>query len=491
MTLPLTPVWFVALPLLLAFASPLWVRLRLLMPLLVGTPAVLLLLALALLPEVRIAPLVETIVIAPPLGIHLQLDSASWILVALISFTGLLATAFIWLGDGESYLRDRRAFIFLLLLIAGCNGMVLTGDLFNLYVFLEISGVSAYALSALRRDAPALEAGLKYLLIGSVAAVFFLFAVVLVYLQIGQLNLAAIAEGFAGIPGPMQILIGLLMLVGLGIKAELFPFNFWVPDIYQGSHPVVAGLYSGFLVKAFLFVLFHLVFLLLADPGVAGAWLMGLGAATMLVAEVVALRQDDMRRMLAYSSLGQIGLIALALGFGAEATTAGGLFHMANHTLIKLVLFLTAAVLMRSFVSARLADLAGAGRARPLAAAFFVLGALAVMGLPPLNGFASKLWILKGFAEAGVFWPVALVLLAALIEAGYYFRWIKVLYEPRADLPEARAVERWGYAPIAVAAGLIVLLGVAPFLVDDLFIEGAQALLDRGAALSAVLGAGS
>ncbi|NEV63700.1 complex I subunit 5 family protein [Thiorhodococcus minor] len=491
MTLPLTPVWFVALPLLLAFASPLWVRYRLLMPLLVGTPALLLLLAFVLLPEVRTGPLLETIVIAPPLGIHLQLDSASWILVALISLAGLLATAFIWLSDAEPYLRDRRAFVFLLLLIAGCNGMVLTGDLFNLYVFLEIAGVSAYALSALRRDASALEAGLKYLIIGSVAAVFFLFSVVLIYLQTGQLNMAAVAARFGGIPAPMQLLIGLLMLVGLGIKAELFPFNFWVPDVYQGSHPVLAGLFSGLLVKAFLFVLFHLVFLLLADPQVAGLWLMGLGATTMLIAEVVALRQEDMRRMLAYSSLGQIGLITLALGFGMQATTAGGLFHMVNHTLVKLLLFLTAAVLLRSFVSARLADLAGAGRARPLAAALFVLGALAVMGLPPLSGFASKLWILKGFAEAGVFWPVALILLAALIEAGYYFRWIKVLYDPNGDLKAAAPVERMAYVPMGVAAGLIILLGVAPFLVDDLFIEGAQTLLDRGAALSAVLGAGS
>ncbi|MBK1721048.1 complex I subunit 5 family protein [Thiocystis violacea] len=491
MTMPLTPVWFIALPLLLAFASPLWVRLRLLMPLLVGTPAALLALALGLLPAVRTAPLLETIVIAPPLGIHLQLDSASWLLVALINFAGVVVGAFLWLGETEPYLRERRAFILILLLIAGCNGMVLTGDLFNLYVFLEIAGVSAYALSALRRDAPALEAGLKYLIIGSVAAIFFLFAVVLIYLQTGNLSLAAVARGFSEIPGPMQMLIGLLMLIGLGIKTELFPFNFWVPDIYQGSHPAVASLYSGILVKAFLFVLFHLVFLFLADPGVAGAWLMGLGAITMLVAETVALRQEDLRRMLAYSSLGQIGLITLALGFGVESTTAGGLFHMVNHTLVKLLLFLTAAILLRSFVSARIADFAGAGRARPLAGALFVLGALAVMGLPPLSGFASKLWILKGFAEAGVFWPVALILLAALIEAGYYFRWIKVLYEPRTEVAIEPSEGRWAYLPIGVVAGLIVLLGVAPFLVDDLFIEGARSLLDRTATLVAVLGAGS
>ncbi|MBK1730203.1 proton-conducting transporter membrane subunit, partial [Halorhodospira halophila] len=152
------------------------------------------------------------------------------------------------------------------------------------------------------------------------AAIFILFAIVLLYLQTGQLNIAALAQAFGNMPAQMQLLIGLLMLIGLSIKAELFPFNFWVPDIYRGSDPEITALYSGVLVKAFLFVLFHLTFILLADPTVARNWLMALGAITMIVAELVALRQNDLRRMLAYSSLGQVGLITLALAFASEAT---------------------------------------------------------------------------------------------------------------------------------------------------------------------------
>lgn len=489
MALPLTPVWFIALPLLAAFLSPLWVRQRLLMPLLIGVPAVLFALSLYLLADVRVAPILETIVIAPPLGIHLHLDSVALLLVGLFNFVGAVVAAFIWLDDGTSHLRDRRAFVLLLLLIAGCNGMVLTGDLFNLYVFLEIAGVSAYALSAIRQDKQALEAGLKYLIIGSVAAVFFLFAVVLLYLQTGNLNIAAVASAFGDIPAQMQILIGMLMLVGLGIKAELFPFNFWVPDIYQGSDPEVTALFSGILVKAFLFVGFNLVFLFLADPTVARTWLMGLGATTMLVAEIVALRQQDLRRMLAYSSLGQVGLIVLALGFASEVTTAGALFHLVNHTLVKLLLFLLAALMLRRARSAQLADLAGLGRAMPLAGGLFVLGALAVLGLPPLAGFASKLWILTGFAEAHLFWPIALILLAALIEAGYYFRWIKILYEPHSTEWTGRIVNPGSYAPLILIGALIILFGIAPFLMESLFIEGAQSFLDREGTLEAVLGA--
>ncbi|MBK1731333.1 complex I subunit 5 family protein [Thiococcus pfennigii] len=492
MALPLTPIWFIALPLLLAFLAPLWARLRLLLPLLFGAQVVLLALAAALVPAVRQAPLLETIVIAPPLGIHLHLDAVALLLVTLFHGAAALLALFVWLDEGVAHLRGPRPFVLLLLLVAGCDGMVLTGDLFNLYVFLEIAGVTAYALSALHRDRAGLEAGLKYVVIGSVAAVFFLFAVVLIYLQTGQLNIAAVAADFAAIPAPMQVLIGLSLLVGLGIKAELFPFNFWVPDIYQGSDPAVASLFSGVLVKAFLFVLFHLAFLLLADPRVAQVWLMGLGAATLLVAETVALRQPDLRRMLAYSSLGQIGLIALALGFTSEATTAGALFHMVNHTLAKLLLFLVAGLLIRRAASARLEALTGLGRQMPLAAGLFVLASLSVLGLPPLAGFASKLWILTGFAEAQVFWPIALILFGALLEAGYYFRWVKALYAT-GDAPVARgpapAPARSAYLPLLLIAALLLLLGAAPFLLEADLVGAAQALLDRAATIEGVLGA--
>ncbi|MBK1717984.1 complex I subunit 5 family protein [Thiocystis violacea] len=488
MAFQLTPVWFIALPLLVAFAAPLWVRLGLLMSMLFATPLVLFGLAVSLFPAVGDAPLLETIVIAPPLGIHLHLDSASLLMVALFNLAGVLFASFLWLGDTEPHLRGRGPFVLILLLITGCTGLVLTGDLFNLYVFLEIAGVSAYALSALRRDKTALEAGLKYLIIGSVAAIFILLAIVLLYLETGQLNLAALARDFGDIPAAMQGLIGLLLLVGLGVKAELFPFNVWVPDIYRGSDPAVTSLFSGILVKAFLFVLFHLVFLLLADPAVARAWLMALGALTMLVAELVALRQQDMRRMLAYSSLGQVGLITLALGFASEATTAGALFHMVNHTLVKMLLFFVAALMLRRFLSLRLADLRGVGHAMPVATALFVLGSLAVLGLPPLSGFVSKLCILKGFAEAQAFWPIALILLAALIEAGYYFRWIKVFYDSDPAAPQCRSDDGPAYLPLVLIAGLLLLLGVAPFLIEDWFVQAARALLGRGTILESVLG---
>jgi proton-translocating NADH-quinone oxidoreductase chain N len=491
MTFHFTPVWLIAVPLLLAFLSPLWARLRLLLPVLFGAQVALFALALSWIPTVRIAPILETIVIAPPLGIHLHLDAVALLLVALFSFAGAVVVAFIGLNDSAAHLRERPAFILILLLIAGSNGMVLTGDIFNLYVFIEIVGVSAYALAAVRRDREALEAGLKYLIVGSVAAIFILFAIVLLYLQTGQLNIAALARAFGDIPAQMQLFIGLLMLIGLGIKAELFPFNFWVPDIYRGSDPEITALYSGVLVKAFLFVLFHLVFVLLADPAVARGWLMALGAITMIVAELVALRQQDLRRMLAYSSLGQVGLITLALAFASESTAAGALFHMVNHTLIKLLLFLLAALMLRQFASLKLADLQGLSRTMPLAAGLFVLAALAVLGLPPLSGFISKLWILKGFAEARVFWPIALILVAALIEAGYYFRWIKVFYAPGGTSPVARSdVENArNYAPLLVIAGLLMVLGVAPFLLEDWLTQAAQSLLGREALVNAVLGA--
>jgi formate hydrogenlyase subunit 3/multisubunit Na+/H+ antiporter MnhD subunit len=224
---------------------------------------------------------------------------------------------------------------------------------------------------------------------------------------------------------------------------------------------------------------------------------MGLGATTMLVAEWTALGQQDLRRMLAYSSLGQVGLIAMALAFGSEAVTAGALFHMVNHTLVKLLLFLTAALLIGRLGSARAGSLVGAGRAMPLAVGLFLLGSLSVLGLPPLGGFASKLWILSGFASAQVFWPIALILIGAMLEAAYYFRWIAIFY--RADgsaapdhpsaQPPGPPVPRLAYLPLLTLAGLLLTLGLAPFLLESTLVQAADALLDRQATIEAVLGA--
>lgn len=492
MNLTPTPVWFIAIPLLFAFLSPWFGRAR--PTLLFLIQAGLLALALSFLPTVGRAPLLETIVIAPPLGIHLHLDAVALLLVTLFSLAGTVVGAFLALGGGPDTLRGRAAFILILLLIAGCNGMVLTGDIFNLYVFLEITSISAYGLAALRRDAAALEAGFKYLLIGSVAATFVLLGILMLYLTTGTLNLAALALAFPSLSVPMQLLIGLTMLLGLAIKTEQFPFNFWVPDIYRGADPVASGLFSGVVVKAFLFVLFHLVFLLLADPSALSPWLMATGGLTMLIAEWTALRQRDLRRVLAYSSLGQVGLIAMALGFGNEMVSAGALFHMVNHTLVKLLSFLVAGLFIARHGGGTAAKLTGAGRAMPLAAALFVLAALSVLGLPPLAGFASKFWMLSGFAAAQVWWPIALVLIGALLEAAYYFRWIAVLYgtgagAERSPTPPGPLPPRLAWLPLLTLAGLLVLGGLAPFLIEDPLNAASVALLGRTATIEAVLGA--
>ncbi|MBK1646303.1 sodium:proton antiporter [Thiocapsa imhoffii] len=487
-----TPIWLIALPLLVAFLSPLWGRAR--WPLLFGVHLGLFALALWLLAGVQDGPLIETLVIAPPLGIHLHADAVSLLLVALLTFAVALVAAFLWQGARAPHWQSRQAFVLIMLLSAGCNGMLLTGDLFNLYVFIEIAGVSAYLLSALRRDAAALEAGLKYLIIGAVSAVFILFATVLTYITTGTLNLAAIGMAFADIPAAMQILIGLLLLVGLGIKAELFPFNVWVPEIYRGSDPEASALFSGVVVKAFLFVLFNLVFLILADPAVVGRWLMILGGVTMVIAELTALRQRDLRRMLAYSSLGQVGLITLALGFAETTVVAGGLFHLVNHTLAKLLLFMVAALMLSRASSGHLDALTGIARRLPLAAGLFVLGSLSMLGLPPLAGFMSKLWIMAGFAEAGVFWPIALILLGALLEAAYFFRWIALFYRPvpaprlasdPVGLPTASSAVTW---PLLVLAVLLIGFGLAPVLLEPALNLAAEVLLDRSGAIEAVMG---
>ncbi len=481
----MTPVLYIALPLLLAFLSPLWERMRALFAVLFTTHALFFGLSLSFFENIKTAPINETIVIAPPLGINLYLDHASLLFVTLFSFAAMVVFGFLWFEKNHEVLKNRTSFIFFMLLIAGCNGMVLTGDIFNLYVFFEIAGISAYTLSALKRDKSGLEAGLKYLIIGSVASVFLLFSIVLLYLQTGSLNIAELATKFKDIDQNMQFLIVVLGLIGLGIKTELFPLNFWVPDIYQGSAPLVSGLFSGIVVKSFIFVLFHLFFVL--ELAHFGLFLSIIGGVTMVVSEIVALRQSDIKRMLSFSSLGQVGLIVMALGYNNGELTTAALFLLINHTLFKLLLFLVASLFIAKRNSS-FDSLSGVGIAHPLLGALFVFGALSVLGLPPFSGFIAKLWVLKGFAASSLFIPIALILVAALLEAGYYFGWIKMVYT-KSEIQSAQiSISPLAYLPLFLLCGLILLLGIYPSILEPYLVDASKAFMGSETYISSVLG---
>jgi len=478
----ITPVFYIALPLLLAFLSPILERLRALFLTLFVTYLFFFGISLSFFEKIKTSPINEVIVIAPPLGINLYLDYASLLFITLFSLAAMVVFLFLWLDKNAESLKNRASFIFFMLLLVGCNGMVLTGDVFNLYVFFEIAGISAYSLSAIQKDKKGLESGLKYLIIGSIASVFLLFCIVLLYLQTGTLNIAELATKFSEIKLELQFLIATLGFVGLGIKCELFPLNFWVPDIYQGSPTLVNSLFSGVVVKSFIFVLFHLLFLFHLFH--FGIFLSIIGGVSMVIAEIVALRQENIKRMLAYSSLGQVGLIVMALGFNDLELTNASLFLVINHTLFKILLFLTISLQKES----TFASLKGSGITNSLFGVFFVFGALSVLGLPPFSGFIAKLWVLKGFAHNGLFIPIALVLISALFEAGYYFRWIKNLYSESEIESKPINISFLSYLPLFLISSIILTLGVFPSLIEPYVLKAGEAFMNSEVYINTTLG---
>ena len=452
----------IALPLLAVFLTPFY-RNRL--------PIVSLLLSLALatvlgILAVRI-PIVEYVSFASPLGIVFFLDAAS------LFFAGVFIGIMLWTALYTlQHKSDPACFVVRTVFFAGALGLVLSGDLFNLYIFFEIASISAYLLTALRQDQKGYAGAIKYMIIGSVASIFLLLAAMLIYLNIGYLTLPAIAERFATLPRDTQYLILLLLFVGFGIKTEIFPFNLWVADIYQAAPTRVDGLFSAVLSKAYLFLLFRLLYALQPEPDVY-MFLMLTGLASFAVAEFSALTGRDLKRIFAYSTLGQIGVAFLALASHDPVVVSGALFLIGTHAIAKMLLFFALAIVEKGTGSVRVEAF---GRFRsPFLTGLFTLGFLSVLGIPPLAGFIAKWTVFKGLAAAGHLWIVFAVLLISLIEATYFFRLLSLRARSEKSVPLTIPP---GHKVLLGSLGLgLILLGLFPGTALELCTRAAEAFL--------------
>ncbi len=478
----MSPVYFIALPLFAAFGYrgvEALGRRAVAMALLMESAA-LLLLAASFVGGGRV---VENIAIVQPLAISLVIDSASLFFVMLITLSMTLFSLHYLFRRAESAQKhEGRYFVFLNLLMAGTLGLVLSADIFNLYVFIEITGISAYVLTAFQKSEQALEGGIKYLIIGSVASLFVFFAIILIYLELGTFNLALIAKNFSSMPGPIIFVISLLGFIGLGIKAKLFPLNFWVPDIYEAAHPEIASLFSAIMASAYIFLFFHLFYLF----GIGfREFVMTAGIVTMIVAELAALRQNDMKRIFAYSSIGQAGLVIAALALGNPHATTGAFFLLINNALAKLLLFIIVSVLFYRFGSTHIDTLKKVGSKVTVAA--LLMAFLTLLGMPPFGGFVGKFLVLEGFAEKGAYMAFGAILVAALIEAGYYFKMAGMLVGPNRS-PETLPLSIGYRSLFLLIPGLFLLLGIAFFLFLPYFGESAATLSDAQGFVATLLG---
>jgi len=471
----MSSILFVALPLLFGFATPILSKF--------GKDGVaytsmlmqvfLLYLAFDLLSSADFH--VEIISIAPPLGISFVLNKASLFLVALFTFLiTLFSLYYLSHRKTDAYENETKFFILSNMLLASSIGLVLSSDIFNIYVFFEIAGISTYILSAYKKTPSALEAGLKYLLTGAVASIFLVFAVALIYINVGSLNLAVISQSFEALPYNIKVLISILLLIGFGFKVEIFPLNFWVTDVYQGSSALVNALFSGIIVKAYLFVFFHILYLFLPS-GEFSVFLVYLGAVSMLVAEIAGLKQTNLKRLFAYSSLGQVALVFTAFAMQNKEGIQAALFIVLAHSIAKFIIFFALTSIEKEHKSIHIETLKELNS--PFLRAIMLIAMFSLLGIPLFAGFVGKFLALKSFAVEGMFVIMMIIVIGSLIESVYYFKLAGYMFI-KGKKREVLNIGSMQKVVFVLLAFLLIFIGIAPFIVSNFLGDSANILLD-------------
>ena len=370
----------------------------------------------------------------PPWGIAFRIDTLGALMLLLVTFIPLVVAVYAR-RSVEAELPEQHTpfYCVYLLLAAGLAGLVSTADMFNLYVFLEITSLAGYALVSLGGGAAVVSA-FRYLILGTIGAAFYLLAVAYLYSVTGTLNMTDLAGLLPSLSGSNTVLVSIAFLVtGMALKMGLFPMHAWLPRAYANAPSAVSALIAATAAKAAAYVLIRVLFYVF-EPRVAIdvipattilAWA---AAVAMLVGSVMAIAQSDLKRMLAYSSVAQIGYIILGVGLANMHGFTGAVLHLVNHAFMKGCLFLVAGAIIYRTGAREIDDLRGLGQAMPFTAATFVLAAFAMIGIPPTGGFFSKLYLLLGAIDAGAWVFVAVILISSLLAVAYFGNAIRALY---------------------------------------------------------------
>lgn len=356
-----------------------------------------------------------------PLNVKLMLDGFSLFMLFAVTLVGFAISLFS-IDYMDHYGSKANFYALFLVMIAGMNGLLLVTDLFQIYVFLEVAAVASYALVAFGLGHDELEASFKYLMLSAVASAFLLAGIVIIFGVTGGLDFQTVAQGLQALEA--KYLVGIcaaFFILGFGLKAALVPFHAWLPDAHPSAPAPISAALSGLLIKVSGVYALTRVFLNVfgLTPALSTV-LMYLGVVSMVLAAFLALGQTDIKRMLAYSSISQVGYIVLGIGLGTPLGILGGLFHLFNHALAKSLLFLTSGSLQMSTGTRNLDEMGGLGKRMPITAGTNLIGSLSIAGVPPLNGFWSKLIIIVALVQARQ-WAFAIIaVLASVLTLWYY-----------------------------------------------------------------------
>ena len=398
---------------------------------------------------------------AAPYGIEYVVDPVNAWVVVIVTLIGALVVPYARVSVEREITEDRIPLFYaaFILCLTGLLGIAVTGDVFNVFVFLEISSLSAYALIALGSDRRALTASFQYLIMGSVGATFIVIGIGLMYVMTGTLNMADLADRLPEVSGTRTIPVAFTFLtVGITLKLALFPLHLWLPNAYTYAPSAVTAFIAStatkvgvYLLLRFFFTIFGVTFSF--DVMQLDLILMPLALIAIVTMSLVAIYQENVKRLLAYSSVAQIGYMVLGISFASVLGLTAGILHLFNHALMKGALFMSMGCVMYRVGSVRLERMHGLGRAMPWTMAAFVVGGLSLIGVPFTVGFISKWYLVQAALEQGM-WPVAgVVLLGSLLALMYVWKVVEVAYFREAD-PELEISE----APLSLLAPTWVLV---------------------------------
>lgn len=385
-----------------------------------------------------------------PWGIEYRIDLLNAPLLVLISGISAVVLMAARRSIESEIPHDKHVLFYIawLLCMAGLLGILATGDAFNVFVFLEISSLSAYTLIALGKDRKALWASYQYLIAGTIGATFILIGIGLMYMMTGTLNMADLAQRLPEVSSSRTVFTAFaFFIVGVCLKLALFPLHVWLPNAYAYAPSVVTAFLAATATKVAVYILIRFKY------GVFGfdfafsslplqSIFLTLGLVGIFIASIAAIYQDNLKKLLAYSSVAQIGYLIVGLGLANETGLMASLLHMLNHGLMKGALFLALAGIVYRLGEANLSELHGLASRMPWTMAAFLIGGLSLIGVPLTVGFVSK-WYLVTAAIEHDWWPVAaLILLGSIVSAIYIWKVVEVVYfkdvnERTADVKEA------------------------------------------------------
>ncbi len=430
----------------------------------------------------------------PPIGISMVMDGLTVLMLVTVNLIAFLISVYS-INYMEKFTEKWVFYCLFLLVVAGMNGVVISGDMFNMYVFLEIAAIASYALVAFGTEQEELEASFKYAVMGTVASSFILLGIVFMYSYTSTLNMAdmsmeLIDKGSSSI----VLLASVFFLMGFGLKAALVPFHAWLPDAHPSAPAPISAMLSGILIKSLgVYALIRIFFSVIGVTGEVLSVFMMLGALSMIIGVCLALGQWDFKRLLAYHSVSQIGYVVLGISLGTPLGILGGLFHLFNHSVFKSLLFLNSGAVEYSTGTRDLQKMGGLKERMPVTAGTSMIASMSIAGIPPFNGFWSKLIIIVACVQANHFGYAAWAVLASILTLASFMKVQRYgfLGELKEKLSKVKEVPFFMKFSMVVLAIICIVGGVMllPMVYSDFLKVAEDAVLTGKDYVTVVFGA--